>query len=157
MPHLAFFTYGTLFEEHAHASNDSFHELADRVYEQGMAHPGYVWACEDDWDIYPWWKTSEGWTGAQTLTLWSDLESVFRFAYSQGHPHGEALRRRKEWFLSHTHPVYVAWWVGDRHRPTWREGVDRIEHLDAHGTSPAAFSFRAPFDASGAPRARPRL
>jgi hypothetical protein len=103
------------------------------------------------------WKTSEGWTGAQTLTIWSDLESVFRFAYSQGHPHGEALRRRKEWFLSHTHPVYVAWWVGDRHRPTWREGVDRIEHLDAHGTSPAAFSFRAPFDASGAPRARPRL
>jgi hypothetical protein len=155
MPRLAFFTYGTLHQEHGHPSNDSFHEQGYLVYEQAAAHPGYLWSSEDDWDAYPWWKCSDGMTGAQTLTLWCGLDAVYRFAYR--HAHAVALKRRKEWFISHDHPIYVAWWVDDAHYPTWREGVERIEMLDACGPSPSAFSFKQPFTADGQPAPRPTM
>ena len=54
-----------------------------------------------------------------TLTVWDDLESVFAFAYYG--VHGEALSKRKEWFVPPEWPTYVAWWVDDDHQPDWEE------------------------------------
>lgn len=56
-----------------------------------------------------------------TLSLWADLESVFAFAYNGVHAglNAEALKHRKEWFLTPEWPTYVAWWVEDNHEPDW--------------------------------------
>ena len=94
---------------------------------------------------------------AMTVSLWRDLESVAAFAY--GGAHGEALSKREDWFVSGPWPAYVAWWVEEHHKPNWKEAVDRIDLLHAQGSTPAAFTFRKPFDAAGSPfklkRARP--
>ena len=84
-----------------------------------------------------------------TLSLWSDLESVSAFAYHG--LHGEALQKRKEWFLEPEWPTYVAWWVDDHHLPTWREGADQLERLVDDGPTKRAFDFVRPFDSSGEP------
>lgn len=86
---------------------------------------------------------------AMTLSLWRDLESVAAFAYHG--LHREALSKREDWFEAGPWPPYAAWWVDERHTPDWREAVDRIDHLHAHGSTPTAFSFRQPFDPTGAP------
>lgn len=88
---------------------------------------------------------------AMTLSLWRDLESVATFAY--GGAHGEALSKRHDWVMSGAWPGYVAWWVEERHQPDWKEAVDRLDLLHAQGSTPAAFTFRRPFDSAGS-RAR---
>ncbi|MBV7262651.1 DUF3291 domain-containing protein [Photobacterium sp. WH77] len=87
-------------------------------------------------------------TQAQTISIWQDLESVFRFAY-QGSLHKEALRMRKDWFGKQNWPIYVVWWIDEQHQPNWREACHRLEHLHDHGSTPYAFSFKTPFDATG--------
>lgn len=89
----------------------------------------------------------------QTLSVWRDLESVYPFAY--GGVHGEALRRRKEWFVKPAWPTYAAWWIDDDEEPTWHEAIRRLEHLHDHGPTTFAFSFAAPFDAAGEPAQPP--
>jgi Domain of unknown function (DUF3291) len=86
---------------------------------------------------------------AMTISLWCDLESVAAFAYHG--VHREALSRRADWFATGPWPSYVAWWVNDHHKPNWNETVDRVDHLHIHGPTSAAFTFRHPFDSTGAP------
>ena len=86
-------------------------------------------------------------TSAETLSLWTGIEPVRRFAY--GGLHKAALAKRTEWFLKPEWPSYVMWWVSDEHTPSWREASDRLEYLHDHGTTPHAFNFRTAFHANG--------
>jgi len=92
-------------------------------------------------------------TRASTVSLWRDLLSVRRFAYSG--IHREALRGRHEWFLKPEWPSYAIWWVDGDHVPTWSEACGRLEQLYDHGSTPTAFDFRRPFDDEGRPTSLP--
>jgi methyl-accepting chemotaxis protein len=84
-----------------------------------------------------------------TLSLWQDLESVFAETYNGLHI--DAMRKRDAWFRKERGPTYTMWWVGDRHMPTWEEAIVRQKKLHEEGATADAFTFRAPFDASGRP------
>jgi hypothetical protein len=86
---------------------------------------------------------------AQTLSFWTDLESVASFAYHG--LHARALQLKRDWFIEPSWPVYVAWWIGDDEVPDWQEAVRRLEHLHEHGPTPHAFTFKSPFDNQGRP------
>jgi hypothetical protein len=86
-------------------------------------------------------------TQASTLSLWRDIEAVRRFAYNGLHK--AALAKRGEWFRRPEWPTYVMWWVADDHTPTWAEACRKLEELHDLGPTPAAFSFKTPFDAEG--------
>ncbi|MDG9668714.1 DUF3291 domain-containing protein [Hahella sp. CR1] len=85
---------------------------------------------------------------AQTISIWKDLESVFKFAY-HGPLHQAALRKSGKWFGQQGWPIYVVWWIDKDHQPNWREACERLEHLNDHGSTPFAFTFKKPFDATG--------
>jgi hypothetical protein len=82
-----------------------------------------------------------------TLSLWHDIEAARRFTYHG--LHRSVLLRRAEWFIKGPWPGYVLWRVEDDETPTWEEGVRRLEWLDDHGPTPAAFDFRHSCDADG--------
>lgn len=84
-----------------------------------------------------------------TLSLWRSLESVNAFAYSG--VHGEAMRRRLDWFVRPEWPSYAVWWVGDDHVPDWREASSRLELLHDRGPTPEAFNFGTAFGPDQAP------
>ena len=84
-----------------------------------------------------------------TLSLWRSLESVNAFSYSGAH--GEALRRRLDWFLKPEWPGYAIWWVDDDHVPDWHEASRKIEQLHDQGPTPDAFDFRHAFGPDRAP------
>ncbi len=86
---------------------------------------------------------------AQTLSLWTDIESVF--AYSYGDVHAEGMKRRKEWVRDPEYPNYAAWWVADDHQPTYAEATARLEALHQNGPSPNAFNFKQAFGADSLP------
>ena len=86
---------------------------------------------------------------AQTCSLWRDAESAFAFSYRG--LHSAALRDRHDWFAKVAAPSHVAWWVEEKHLPTWAEAAERYAALVAHGATARAFDFRSPFDAAGRP------
>ena len=157
---IAFFTYGVLKQPIGHPEVQGFVDRVESVY--GAAEGSLGFFARSERNIQTWehsWGpvlaprcTPEGVTLnelAMALSLWRDLQSVAAFAYSSAH--GEALSKRTDWFRKGAWPTYVAWWVGEHHIPNWKEAVDRIDHLHSNGSTPEAFTFKRPFDSTGAP------
>jgi hypothetical protein len=152
MARVAFYTFGILREAHGHPQVQGFFDRIPDVFAGAEATDGYVDRRRGDRpaEFGPRFFDPAQHAGApQTLSVWRDLESVYAFAYRGRH--GEALRGRREWAVEPQWPTYVAWWVDDEHMPTWQEAAERLEHLHDHGSTPFAFSFKAPFDVSGQP------
>jgi len=159
MARVALFTVGIL-----HAPDgprvQGFFDRGDATFAAAEASPGFMGRClydeateADTWGVatQPVVFDQEEFTDrvAQTLSVWRDLDSVFAFAYSG--LHGEAISKRKEWFLHSQWPSYVAWWVDDIHTPSWQEAYERYEKLRRDGPSPDAFSFKHSFGPDGQP------
>ncbi|MEP2781114.1 MAG: DUF3291 domain-containing protein [Pseudoruegeria sp.] len=85
---------------------------------------------------------------AQTLSIWHDLYSVWKFAYRGAH-HRSALKQADDWFGPQDWPIYCAWWVAGDHQPTWPEACQRLEHLHDNGPTPQSFTLRTAFDPQG--------
>ncbi len=113
------------------------------------ASPGFIWRLQTDTgnatDIRP----TEDDLFLINMSVWSSIEALRAFTYSTAHV--EVLRQRREWFERLATAHLVLWWVPAGHRPTVEEALDRLERLRRDGPTPAAFTFRTPFepDASG--------
>jgi hypothetical protein len=57
------------------------------------------------------------------------------------------MRGRKQWFEPLEGPILVLWWVAVGHKPTVADALERLQHLEQHGPTPHAFTFRTPFPA----------
>lgn len=166
---LALYTFGVFARPADDPANDGFHDLNDLIFrtvdaaEGLIARSGYAsdpgpasWGPE----VYPnfYQERGDGWSPA-TLSLWTNLESLFSFVYFG--LHGVALKRGREWFQKPNWPPYVLWWHEDLTHPTWAAAVRRHQQLHDLGPTRAAFDFKEPFDETGAPtrldRARVRM
>ena len=106
--------------------------------------PGFVWRLTDD-------------TGASSsyvraykdelmlinLSVWESVEALRTYTHSE--PHVGMFRRRREWFEPHPGPSLVMWWIPEGHIPTVKEAAGRLEHLESHGPTPYAFTFKQSF------------
>ncbi|MGN5631630.1 DUF3291 domain-containing protein [Streptomyces sp. AC154] len=171
MPHLALYTFGALKSPLADPAplTREFHDSSEAIYRKIGQHPGYLARAEaaeggqgtlfelewGEWGkfVVPDWygggRTPETIALAATLSLWTDLRPVFDALYTG--LHRVALNRRYDWFERTEHPGYVFWWVPDGVKPTWQDGVSRLEHLHAHDSAPHAFTFQRSFDPEGIP------
>jgi hypothetical protein len=157
MTRVALLTTGVMVGGETDPRMQGFFDRLGGVFEGAAASPGFCATAGYD-EENPWRITSrpalfagEEYAGrvADTLSVWESLEQVFAFAYSG--VHAEAMSKRKEWFVNGEWPTYVAWWVDDDHMPTWDEGYARHALLQREGATPAAFTFKQPFDAEGQP------
>jgi hypothetical protein len=128
------------------AALDPINELAD-------ASPGFVWRLQTDagnaTDIRP----TEDDLFLINMSVWSSLEGLRAFVYTTAHV--QILRQRRDWFEQLATSHMVLWWVPAGHIPTIDEALERLDRLRAEGPTPAAFTFRTPFepeaDGPGAP------
>ncbi len=111
--------------------------------------PGFVWRLQtEDGDataVRPYADTRI----MINLSVWEDLAALRDYVYRSAH--AGVMRRRREWFERFERVFVALWWVPAGHRPSVAEAVERVEHLDRHGPTPFAFSFRDAFDPDGAP------
>ncbi|WP_329134603.1 DUF3291 domain-containing protein [Streptomyces sp. NBC_00670] len=169
MPQLALYTFGVLKLPLADcgALTREFYEVGEGVYREISGRPGYVGHAEAvgggrgshfdvDWGVWgefvvPGWygkgRAAESVALAATLSVWSGVRSAFDAVYSG--LHRAALSRRHDWFERSGEPSHVCWWVSDGAIPTWRDGVARLERLDACGAAPCAFTFYDSFGPDG--------
>lgn len=159
MPKLAFLTIGVLHEPFGHPVVQGFVDRVPAVFDSAESSSGFIDRSRRDWEtgtdswgeaVPPDYigRDEERMKVAATLSLWEDLESLAAFAYRGAH--GEAMKRRKEWFTE-LRPNHCAWWVGDEHVPNWEEAYARYQRLATEGASSEAFDLRSPFDAAGSP------
>jgi hypothetical protein len=122
----------------------------DEVNALAEAAPGFVWRLTDDVSnnatavpIY------EDTTIIVNMSVWESIEALRAFTYSGRHL--EVFKQRRDWFAHLREAATAMWWVPAGHVPDVAEARARLDHLRAHGPSPFAFPFGAPFPAPAAP------
>lgn len=149
MPQVAFHTIGLLQMPLGSPQLKDYEAITPTLFERMREAPGFIRLVDWEGVLRPKFAQAEGCFPVSTLSVWSDLESVFTFSYRG--IHGDAMRRRREWFHKPEQPTHVAWWVANDHVPSWAEAVERHEHLHDNGPTPFAFSFHSAFNAAGSP------
>ena len=116
----------------------------DEVNALAEAAPGFVWRLKDDVTnnatavaVY------DDDTIIVNMSVWVSIEALRAFTYSGAHL--EVFKQRRDWFSHMKEAATVLWWVPAGHVPTVAEARDRLAHLRAHGPTPHAFPFGAPF------------
>ena len=172
---LAFTTITVLRHPYGHPEIVSFQDRIGPVFLEAENSPGFIDRArpvddrvdltnfERDWGEWGAFQTPRFYTGgrvtatdsrASTLSLWTDLASVWAYAHHGLHRY--MLQNQSQWVTRFDWKNYAAWWVGDEVTPTWSEACARLEQINDHGSSPDAFDFRRPFDSDGQPAPLPR-
>jgi Domain of unknown function (DUF3291) len=117
--------------------------------------PGFVWRLQtEDGDATAVRPYPDDDLIMINMSVWADLESLRGYVFRSAH--AAVMRQRREWF-ERFESVYLAlWWVPVGHRPTVEEAVSRLAHLEAHGSTPFAFTFQQAFDPEGRSMVRER-
>ena len=116
-------------------------EFADNVARlNGLADgiEGFVWRLADASGHAMGMRVYDDPRILPNLTVWENVEALERFVWKT--VHSRFYGRRAEWF-EHTETPLVLWQIEAGHRPAMAEGVERLEHLKAHGPSDYAFGW----------------
>ncbi len=79
------------------------------------------------------------------LSVWATLDDLRQYVYRSAH--AQLIGRRRDWFNKFDQAYLALWWVPAGHIPTLGEARQRLEHLQKHGETPEAFSFKQNFAA----------
>jgi hypothetical protein len=111
--------------------------------------PGFVWRLQTEDGDATAVRPYEDRGILINMSVWEDLAALRGYVYRSAH--AAVMRRRREWFERFERVFVALWWVPAGHRPSVSEAVERLAHLEAHGPTPFAFTFREPFDPDGQP------
>ncbi len=116
---------------------DALNALADRA-------PGFVWRLQTDQGNATYFRPYEDDNRVLlNMSVWETIDALKSYVYRT--VHAEVLRQRHEWFEKFTASYMALWWVPVGHIPGIDEAKKRLAHLDAHGPTQFAFTFKKTF------------
>ena len=77
------------------------------------------------------------------MSVWQSIETLYEFAYKTAHT--AVMSQRGAWFERMTTPYMALWWVPIGTIPEPEEGKARLKHLELHGATAEAFTFKERF------------
>ncbi len=101
---------------------------------------GFVWRLEDESGDATSIRAFDDDRLIINMSVWESVEALWNFVYD-GH-HLEVMRRRREWMTKLAESHMCLWWIPRGHVPTVEEARERLEHLQANGPTPHAFTFK---------------
>jgi hypothetical protein len=107
-------------------------------------HPGFVWRLQTDAGDATSIRPTDDDLFLVNMSVWSSLQTLRAFVYTTAHV--DVLRQRRDWFERLATSHMVLWWVPAGHIPTVEEALAHLDRLRRDGPTPAAFTFRAPFE-----------
>lgn len=119
------------------AALDPINALAD-------ASPGFVWRLQTEGGNATDIHAFDDELMLLNMSVWESIEALRAFTYSSAHV--GILARRREWFERLAVAHLVLWWVPAGVIPNVDEAIERLEALRRDGPTPAAFTFRTPFE-----------
>jgi hypothetical protein len=141
--HLAQFNISTLRRPLDHPDLAGFVGGLEEINGLADRSDGFVWRLQTDAGDLTSLRPYDDPEVIVNLTVWTSVEALRAFAYRSGHL--AFLRRRSEWFVPMPGESVVAWWVPAGHRPDVPEAKDRLQRLNAAGSTPDAFNLRQAF------------
>ncbi len=112
---------------------DEINALADRS-------PGFVWRLQTEQGNATYLRPYHDDRILFNMSVWESVEHLKAYAYRTAH--AELIRDRRNWFELFDGAYLALWWVPPGHIPSIDE---RLAHLDQHGPSQFAFTFRSIF------------
>ncbi|PGM57799.1 DUF3291 domain-containing protein [Bacillus sp. AFS053548] len=149
MAFVAIYTVGRLKHPYDHSTSRQFFSVGNDIFRQATKSGHMIDAFSSDGislpeeaskgDVYP----------ILTLTVWKNLESLYRFTYSGQHK--QALKDRSKWMESYKekHLSYVVWWTEKQRDVSWEEAFKRYDYYIQNGPTSTAFDFKHAFDEYG--------
>jgi len=108
--------------------------LADRS-------PGFVWRLQTPAGNATYFRPyPEDDRMLMNMSVWESVEALRKYVY--GSAHAELLKHRHQWFEPFAGAYMALWWIPAGHRPGIDEARKRLAHLEAHGPSAFAFTFK---------------
>ncbi len=114
--------------------------------------PGFVWRLQDETGDATSIRAFEDERLIVNMSVWESIEALWAFVHEGGHL--AVMRRRREWFTRIAESHLCLWWVPSGELPTVEQARERLEHLQEHGPSPHAFTFKQRFEPVGYAAAR---
>ena len=114
----------------------------------GDRSPGFVWRLQGEGGTSVELAGSDDPRYIVNLTVWESIEALYEFTYRSEHK--TVFKRRFDWFERFGRPSVCLWWQPAGTIPTVQDAERRLRHLDEHGPTPEAFTFKRPFPAPDA-------
>jgi hypothetical protein len=111
-------------------------ELADRT-------PGFVWRLQTPAGDATYLRPYEDDHILVNMSVWESIEALKSYVYRSAH--ADLLRERQQWFEQFSGAYAALWWVPVGHTPGIDEARKRLAHLDEHGPTEFAFTFKTIF------------
>ncbi len=108
------------------------------------ASPGFVWRLQTNEGNATYFRPFADERTLLNMSVWRDVESLRHYVYQTAHR--ELLRQRHAWFEKFEGSYTALWWVPAGHIPGIDEAKRRIAHLDTHGPTQFAFTFKSVFE-----------
>ena len=80
------------------------------------------------------------------FSVWESVDALHHYTYKTAH--AELFKDRKLWFEAVSDAYMVLWWVPIGTLPTIEDCNERLAHLQLHGPTPYAFTFKQRFEPS---------
>jgi hypothetical protein len=119
----------------------------DEINHLGEASPGFVWRLQGEGGTSTEIQVSDDPLFIVNLTAWDSIESLYEFTYRSDHR--TVFKRRFDWFERRHGANNCLWWQSAGTVPTVEDARRRLQHLDDHGPTPEAFTFKQRFPAPG--------
>jgi len=107
--------------------------------------PGFVWRLQTSEGNATYLRPYDDDRILVNMSVWETIEALKHYVYRTAH--AELLRQRQEWFESFVGAYTALWWVPVGHIPGVDEAKKRLAHLEKHGPTQFAFTFKAIFQA----------
>src|SRR5215212_2317688 len=102
--------------------------------------PGFVWRLQTPEGNATYVRAYDDDRILVNMSVWESVEALKEYVYRSAH--AELLRARRSWFEQFAGVFVALWWVPAGHIPTVDEAKLRLQHLEEHGPSPFAFTFK---------------
>jgi Domain of unknown function (DUF3291) len=116
---------------------DEINALADRS-------PGFVWRLQTEAGNATYFRPYPGDDRILlNMSVWETMDALKNYVYRTAH--ADVLRLRDDWFEKFAGVYLALWWVPAGRRPGIDEAKKRLAHLEQHGPTQFAFTFKAAF------------
>jgi hypothetical protein len=126
----------------------------DRINALADSSNGFIWRLTNEANNATSIKIFDDDFLIVNMSVWTSVEALFHFTYQSSHT--DIFRRRKDWFSKMDEMHMALWYVAAGTIPSTDEAKKRLAHLNAHGETPYAFSFKSAFTAEDAVNSNPK-
>jgi hypothetical protein len=122
-----------------------FFAAIDHINAVADVSPGFVWRLQEESGNLTAIRLWDDDRLIVNMSVWASIEALEDYVYRSAHV--GVMRRRREWFERLEQRYVTLWWVPVGHIPSVDEARARLEHLERHGPTEFAFTFRQRFPA----------